>query len=86
MRPALAVAVREILAEQFQRGPEGLHDEMAIIDDLGADSLAVVELVLAFEQAFDIDIPDGAPEALRTVGDVLRYLNETVPTLWDEGM
>ncbi|MEP6744656.1 MAG: acyl carrier protein [Gemmatimonadota bacterium] len=50
--------------------------EASFMEDLGADSLDTVELVMAFEKEFDIDIPDEEAEKLRTVGDAMKYLHE----------
>jgi acyl carrier protein len=55
---------------------EKLTNEASFMEDLGADSLDTVELVMAFEKEFDIDIPDEEAEKLRTVGDALKYLHE----------
>ena len=55
---------------------EKLTDEASFMEDLGADSLDTVELVMAFEKEFDIDIPDEEAEKLRTVGDALKYLQD----------
>ena len=55
---------------------EKLTAEASFMEDLGADSLDTVELVMAFEKEFDIDIPDEEAEKLRTVGDALKYLHE----------
>jgi acyl carrier protein len=52
------------------------HDEASFIEDLGADSLDIVELVMEFEKEFNIDIPDEDAEKLRTVGDAITYLKE----------
>ena len=57
---------------------EKLTDEASFIDDLGADSLDIVELVMEFEKEFNIDIPDEEAEKLRTVGDAIGYLNQKV--------
>jgi acyl carrier protein len=54
---------------------EKLTDEASFIEDLGADSLDIVELVMEFEKEFNIDIPDEDAEKLRTVGDAIGYLN-----------
>lgn len=68
--------IKEIIVEQL--GVEGseITSDASFIDDLGADSLDTVELVMAFEEEFDIEIPDEAAEKIRTVRDVLNYLNE----------
>jgi len=55
---------------------EKLTDEASFIEDLGADSLDIVELVMEFEKEFNIDIPDEDAEKLRTVGDAIGYLNQ----------
>jgi acyl carrier protein len=53
-----------------------VKEAASFIDDLGADSLAIVELVLAFEEQFEIDIPDEDTEKIRTVGDAVSYIQE----------
>jgi acyl carrier protein len=68
--------VREIIAEQLGVSPDGFKDDASFIDDLGADSLAIVELVLAFEEQFAIDIPDTETEKIRTVADAVSYIEQ----------
>ena len=68
--------VKDIIAEELGVAREKLTDEASFMEDLGADSLDTVELVMAFEKEFDIDIPDEEAEKLRTVGDALRYLQD----------
>lgn len=68
--------VKEIIAEELGVELEKLTNEVSFMDDLGADSLDTVELVMAFEKEFDIDIPDEEAEQLRTVGDAMKYLHE----------
>jgi acyl carrier protein len=68
--------VKDIIAEELGVEREKLTDEASFMEDLGADSLDTVELVMAFEKEFDIDIPDEEAEKLRTVGDALKYLQE----------
>jgi acyl carrier protein len=70
--------VRDIIAEELGVEREKLTDEASFMEDLGADSLDTVELVMAFEKEFDIDIPDEEAEKLRTVGDALKYLEEKI--------
>lgn len=73
---ALETKVKDIIAEELGVEKEKLTPEASFMEDLGADSLDTVELVMAFEKEFDIDIPDEEAEKLRTVGDALKYLHE----------
>lgn len=66
--------VAKIIEEQLGVDPERVKPEASFIDDLGADSLDIVELVMAMEEEFDIEIPDEDAEKLRTVQDVTKYL------------
>ncbi|HEX9582571.1 MAG TPA: acyl carrier protein [Gemmatimonadales bacterium] len=70
--------VRDIIVEELGVEREKLTDAASFMEDLGADSLDTVELVMAFEKEFDIDIPDEEAEKLRTVGDAMRYLHEKI--------
>jgi acyl carrier protein len=70
--------VKDIIVEELGVEREKLTTEASFMEDLGADSLDTVELVMAFEKEFDIDIPDEEAEKLRTVGDALKYLHEKV--------
>ncbi len=70
----IAEKIKEIISQQLDVDAAGLKDEASFIDDLGADSLAIVELVLAFEEQFEIDIPDEDTEQIRTVGDAVSYI------------
>ena len=72
----IAEKVKEIISQQLDADSAALKPEASFIDDLGADSLAIVELVLAFEEEFDIDIPDDDTEQIRTVGDAIKYITE----------
>ena len=67
--------VKEIISQQLDVDVAQIKPESQFIDDLGADSLAIVELVLAFEEQFDIDIPDEDTEKIRTVGDAVGYIS-----------
>ena len=66
--------VKEIIVEQLGVDEAQVNAEASFIDDLGADSLDTVELVMAFEEKFDIEIPDEDAEKMRTVGDATEYL------------
>lgn len=70
--------VRDIIVEELGVERDKLADDATFMEDLGADSLDTVELVMAFEKEFDIDIPDEDAEQLRTVGDALKYLQDKV--------
>jgi acyl carrier protein len=71
---ALSLQVRGLMAEQLGVDPSEMRPDANILEDLGADSLDVVEMVMALEDAFDIEIADEDAEAMRTVGDVEAYL------------
>ncbi|MFH1679987.1 MAG: acyl carrier protein [Candidatus Eisenbacteria bacterium] len=66
--------VREIIMEQLGVGADQVTPEARFIDDLGADSLDTVELVMALEEEFNIEIPDEEAEKIATVGDAVNYL------------
>ena len=66
--------VKRIIKEQLDVDEKDIKPESSFIDDLGADSLGLVELVLAFEEAFEIDIPDEDTEKIRTVQDAINYI------------
>ena len=71
-----AERVKKIVVEHLNVDADKVTDTASFIEDLGADSLDTVELVMAFEKEFDIDIPDEEAEKLRTVGDALKYLQD----------
>ncbi|HHY36987.1 MAG TPA: acyl carrier protein [Firmicutes bacterium] len=66
--------VREIIAEQLGIDEDEIKLESSFIDDLGADSLDLVELIMALEEEFDLEIPDEEAEKIVTVGDAVEYL------------
>ena len=68
--------VRKIVIEHLDADPEKVTEKASFIDDLGADSLDNVELVMAFEEEFDIEIPDDAAEHIQTVGDAVKFIAE----------
>jgi acyl carrier protein len=68
--------VREIITNELGVEPEKVTNDASFVEDLGADSLDTVELVMAFEEEFGIDIPDEDAEQMRTVGDAIEYLNK----------
>lgn len=71
---ATIVRLRAVVAEQLGVEAAEINAEANIQDDLGADSLDVVEMLMALEELFDIEIPDGDAEHMRTIGDVERYV------------
>jgi acyl carrier protein len=68
--------ITEIIVEQLGVKPEEVVPEASFVDDLGADSLDTVELVMAFEEEFGAEIPDEDAEKLQTVGDAIKYVEE----------
>ena len=68
--------ISEIIVEQLGVKPEEVVPEASFVDDLGADSLDTVELVMALEEEFGIEIPDEDAEKIQTVGDAIRYIEE----------
>ncbi|ABI65509.1 MULTISPECIES: acyl carrier protein [Maricaulis] len=70
--------VSKIVIEHLDVEAEKVTDKASFIDDLGADSLDNVELVMAFEEEFDIEIPDDAAEHIQTVGDAVKFISEKV--------
>ena len=66
--------IKVILAEQFDVDEDSLHNDTDLQDDLGADSLDVVDLLMSIEDEFDIEIPDEEIENIRTVGELVNYI------------
>ena len=71
---SVAQRVKQIIVEQLGVDESQVDDSASFIDDLGADSLDIVELVMAFEEAFDIDIPDEDAEKIATVKNAIDYI------------
>ncbi|MCM8766098.1 MAG: acyl carrier protein [Candidatus Omnitrophica bacterium] len=76
----IAEKVKSIVAEQLGIKKEEIKDSSSFIDDLGADSLDTVELVMALEEEFGIEISDEDAEKIRTVGDAIKYIEEKSQT------
>ena len=74
--PEIADRVSAIIVEQLNVAAEDVNTEASFIDDLGADSLDIVELVMALEEEYDIEISDEAAEKIQTVGDAVSYITE----------
>ena len=72
---SLEARVREIIVEQLGVSAEEAVPQASFIEDLGADSLDIVELVMAMEEEFEVEIPDEEAENIKTVGDAINYIN-----------
>ena len=70
--------VKEIIVEQLGVVEDSVTEESSFIEDLGADSLDIVELIMAIEEEFDIEIPDTDAEKVVTVGDVVEYIKDNI--------
>jgi acyl carrier protein len=68
--------VKDIVVEQLGVDEEEVTEQASFVDDLGADSLDIVELVMALEEEFDLEIPDEDAEKIATVGDAVNYIKE----------
>ena len=68
--------VKEILVDQLNVEEEKVTMEASIVDDLGADSLDLVDLVMSLEEEFDVEIPDEQVENIKTVGDIVKYIED----------
>jgi acyl carrier protein len=73
---ALLDDVKEVVVEQLDCDPAEVKEDSKFIEDLGADSLDVVELVMALEEKFDIEIPDEDAEKILTVSDAIKYIED----------
>jgi len=70
--------VKEIVIEQLGVSETSITTDASFIDDLGADSLDIVELIMALEEEFDLEIPDADAEKVVTVGDVVEYIKDNI--------
>ncbi len=71
---ALLDDIKEVVVEQLSVNPDEVKNDAKFVEDLGADSLDVVELVMALEEKFDIEIPDDEAEKIQTLNDVVSYI------------
>lgn len=76
MADNIEAKVKEIIINELGVEPEKVTPDASFVEDLGADSLDTVELVMAFEEEFGMEIPDEEAEQLQTVGDAVRYIQE----------
>lgn len=77
MSDSVTAKVREIIIDELGVEADKVTVDASFVDDLGADSLDTVELIMAFEEEFDIDIPDEDAERMRTVGDAVAYIEDS---------
>ncbi len=70
--------VKKIIIDQLGISPDEVTLDAKFVDDLGADSLDIVELIMAFEEEFEIEIPDEDAEKIETVGDAVKYIEERI--------
>jgi len=75
---AVEERIRQLIVEQLGVSVEEIRPEVSFLDDLGADSLDIVELVMAMEEEFDVEIPDDDAEKIQTIGDAFAYIKEKV--------
>ena len=73
---SISEKVKDIIVEQLGVNPEQVTESASFIEDLGADSLDTVELVMAFEEEFSVEVPDEDAEKLQTVGNVIEYIEK----------
>lgn len=73
---SLEARVTDLIVEQLGVSKDEVINQASFVDDLGADSLDIVELVMSIEESFDIEIPDEDAEKLQTIGDAITYLRE----------
>jgi acyl carrier protein len=73
---AVESKIKTIIAEQLGVKPEEVTATASFVDDLGADSLDTVELIMALEEEFNVEIPDEDAEKMKTVGDAIKYIEE----------
>ncbi|HXW52493.1 MAG TPA: acyl carrier protein [Myxococcota bacterium] len=78
MSQAIEERVRSIISDQLGVAEDDVKPESKFIEDLGADSLDIVELIMAMEEEFEIEIPDEEAEKIRNVSDVVSYINNNV--------
>ncbi|MCF8025041.1 MAG: acyl carrier protein [Desulfobacteraceae bacterium] len=68
--------VKKLIAEKLEADPGDVVPKASLIDDLGADSLAIVEMIMTMEEEFDIEVPDEEAEQLKTVQDAIEYIKK----------
>lgn len=70
--------IRDILCEQLEQNADAVTMESLVVEDLGADSLDVVDIVMSIEDEFEIEVPDEVIENVKTVGDIVKFVEENI--------
>ncbi len=70
--------IRDILCEQLEQNADAVTMESLVMEDLGADSLDVVDIVMSIEDEFEIEVPDEVIENVKTVGDIVKFVEENI--------
>lgn len=70
--------IRDILCEQLEQNADAVTMESLVMEDLGADSLDVVDIVMSIEDGFEIEVPDEVIENVKTVGDIVKFVEESI--------
>ncbi len=73
---AILDKIKDVVADKLDADPADVTESASFVDDLGADSLDVVELIMGLEDEFDIEISDEEAEGIRTVGDAIRFISD----------
>ena len=73
---AILEKIKEVVADKLDADPKDVNESASFVDDLGADSLDVVELIMGLEDEFDIEISDEEAEGIRTVGDAIQFISD----------
>jgi len=75
--PTIAEHIRKIIVDQLGADPAAVVDDASFADDLGADSLEIVQVVMEIEEEFGVEIPDSAANTILTVGDAIKYIEKS---------
>jgi acyl carrier protein len=81
LMPSVEEKIKQIIVDQLGVEPSDVTENASFVDDLGADSLDRVELIMAFEEAFDLEIPDEEAEKISTVEDVIEYVQKNAKSV-----
>ena len=79
MSTDILARVKKVIAKSMDIDPDAIQEDSNFTEDLGADSLSLVELIMSFEEEFGVDIPDSAAEGIKTVKDAIDYIKSQSP-------